>query len=250
MRRHTTLCVAAITCLLAGCNQPAVTPKPPAFQNSENTVRDWNDVASRIAAEMASLGLLPAIGPSQSSQPPNPVAPLRPVFVRVQAPDSAFVAAVASELESDILRRGGTVSRTPAGATVVNLDVDFIRWSPRDKPPGLLGTTAAVAAIPGIVIGDSTPMATWTAANAAGLAGAGFGVLADGIIALTPTMNAEAVWKATIVVDERIVMNLHEPVYIRAGDIPLYAKAADLAPISSWSRLNQPLLVRQIRYDP
>ncbi len=78
-------------------------------------------------------------------------------------------------------------------------------------------------------------MATWTAANAAGLAGVGLGVLTDGIIALTPTMNAEAIWKATIVVNDQVVMNLHEPVYIRADDIPLYAKSADLAPIASWN---------------
>lgn len=247
MRRHTTLCLAAVTCLLAGCNQPAVAPKPPAFQSSENTVRDWNDVAARITSEMASLGLLNVPGPDHVT---NLVVPPRPIFVHVQAPDSAFVQAVASELESDILRSGTRISRTPGGATVVNLDVDFIRWSPRDKPPGLLGTTAAIAAIPAIVIGDSTPMATWTAANAAGLAGLGLGVLTDGIIALTPTMNAEAIWQATIIVNDQVVMNLHQPVYIRAGDIPLYAKAADLAPIPSWSLANQPLRVRQIRYDP
>jgi hypothetical protein len=246
MRRHTTLCAAAVTCLLTGCNQPAVTPKPPAFQNSENTVRDWNNIAARITDQMAALGLLDSPGQHVT----NLVVPPRPVFVRVQAPDSMFLREVANELESDILQTGARISLTPNDATVVNLDVDFIRWSPRDKPPGLLGTTAALAAIPGIVVGDSTPMATWTAANAAGLSGVGFGVLADGIIALTPTMNAEAIWKATVIVSDQVVMNLHEQVYIRAGDIPLYAKSADLAPIASWSRQNQPLSVRQIRYDP
>ena len=59
MRRHPLLPLLAATCLLASCNQPAVTPKPPAFQNSENTVRDWNNVAHRIADRMAELGYLP-----------------------------------------------------------------------------------------------------------------------------------------------------------------------------------------------
>ena len=61
MRHFTMRCLAvAVTCVAGGCNQPAVTPKVPAFQSSENTVRDWNDVAHKISAEMASLGLVPA----------------------------------------------------------------------------------------------------------------------------------------------------------------------------------------------
>ena len=59
MRSHVTLCLIAVAGLLAGCNQPAVTLKAPAFQSSENTIRDWNDVAKQIASGMTSLGLLP-----------------------------------------------------------------------------------------------------------------------------------------------------------------------------------------------
>src|ERR1700722_18638056 len=151
MQRRTMLFLATTACLLVGCNQPAVTPKAPAFQASENTVRDWNDVAHKIDSGMISLGLLPAYGRplGQETQPP------RPVFIRVQAADSAFIEAVANELTADILKRGGVVARTPGGATVVNLDVNVIRWGPRDKPPGLLGTVTAILATPAIVIGAS-----------------------------------------------------------------------------------------------
>jgi hypothetical protein len=245
MRHQTTLYLAVASCLLVGCNQPAVTLKAPAFQSSENTVRDWNDVAHRIASQMAILALVPSPGQAE----PTNVAPPTPVFVRVQAPDSAFIREVADELEGDIMRRGGIVARTPAGATVVNLDVNFVRWGPRDKPPGLLGTAAGVLAVPGIVIAASTPMSTWAAADAASFAAVGIGVLADGIIALTPTMNAEAVWEATIVTNDRVVMKLQEPIYIRARDIPLYATATNLGPVSSWSSYT-PLRARPIRYDP
>jgi hypothetical protein len=31
---------------------------------------------------------------------------------------------------------------------------------------------------------------------------------------MTPTMNAEAVWQAPIVTNDRVVMKLQEPVYI------------------------------------
>lgn len=245
MPRLTILCLATVGCLLAGCNQPAVTLKTPDFQASENTVRDWNDVAHKIGAGMVSRGLLAA-----HAQPElNDTSPPKPVFVRVQAPDSAFIAEVANELTVYILRRGGNVARAPRGATVVNLDVNFVRWGPRDKPPGLLGTVAAIATIPAIVIGASVPMSTWVAADAAAATSLGLGVMADGIIAITPTMNAEAVWEATIVTDDRVVMKLQEPVYVRAPDLLLYAKATSLAPIASWSNV-EPLRARPIRYDP
>ena len=245
MRRQSKLSLAAAAYLLAGCNQPAVTPKAPDFQSSENTVRDWNDVALKIGAAIAAHGLLPAYGQSGLLN----TLQQKPIFVRIQAPNSAFISEVASELEADILRRGGIVARAPANATVVNLDVNFVRWGPRDKPPGLLGTTVAVAAIPGIVIADSLPMSTWTAANAAAWSAVGAGLLLDGIIAITPTMNAEAIWQATIIADDRVVMKIQAPVYIRASDIPLYAKATSLSPSVSWSN-NTPLRTRLIRYDP
>jgi hypothetical protein len=250
MRRLNKLSLAAL-CLLGGCNQPAVSLKPPAFQSSENTVRDWNDVAHGIAAEMALRGLLPpGLDTPGLNAPAQPAVPARPVFIRIQAPGSAFVHAVAAELESDILSRGGTVARTPTNATVVNLDVDFVKWSPRDKPPGLLGTTAAVATIPGTVIGASVPMTTWTAADAAGFSAIGLGVAADTIIALTPMTNAEAIWEASVVTGNQVVMRLQQPVYVRDRDIPLYTKSASLGPTVSWSDGNAALAPRSLRLAP
>lgn len=246
MRTRAILSLAVAACALAGCNQPAVAPKAPAFQSSENTVRDWNDVAHKIGDALASTGLVPApLPPGSTNAPPPP----RPVFIRVQAPDSAFVQEVASELENDILLRGGKISRTPTGSTVVNLDVNFVVWGPRDKPPGLLYTTAGILSIPGIVMGASAPMSTWTAADAAAFSAIGLGLFLDGVIALTPTMNAEAVWTASVVTDDQVVMKIQEPIYVRNGDIPLYAKAASLSPVSSWSTAPA-LRVRTIRYDP
>jgi hypothetical protein len=245
MRGHSTLCLMAL-CLLSACNQPAVTLKPPAFQSSENTLRDWNDVAHAIAAGMAARALLP----------PGPLMPApqgystKPVFVRVQAPGSAFVRQVASELQADVLSRGGTVARTPAGATVVNLDVDFVRWSPRDKPPGLFGLMAGVATVPGIVIGASQPMTTWTAADAASFSAVGLGLAADTVIALTPTSNTEAIWEASIVTDDQVVMRLQQPIYVRHRDVPLYTKTAKLTPVTSWSDQTAALTPRSLRLAP
>jgi hypothetical protein len=243
MRHHARLFLTAAACLLAGCNQPAVTLKAPAFQSSENTVRDWNGVAHRIVLEMSSRGLLPTAG-----QPwPLNTAPPRPIYIRVQAPDSAFIQHVADEMEGEITRIGGAVARAPSDATVVNLDVEWVNWGPRDKPPGLVGVTDAMLATSGIIIAASTPMSRWTAADAASAAAFGLGILADATIAMTPTTNAEAVWKATICTNDRVLMKLQETVYIRGTDIPLYAKATSRNLLSSW-RSENVLLPRQIRY--
>ena len=108
---------------------------------------------------------------------------------------------------------------------------------------------AAIAAAATVAIGDSLPMSTWTAADATAASALGIGALADGIIAMTPTMNVEAVWEATIVTDNRVMMKLRQPVYIRDADMALYDHATNLDPMASWTT-TEPLRGRLIRYDP
>ena len=227
--------LAASFAVLAGCGQPAISLKAPAFQSSENTVRDWNDVAHEINNEMGKRGLIPFYLNGQPQFTAG--ATYLPVFIRVQGPDSTFLNQVAGELEHDILQAGGMISRRPDGATIVNLDVNFVKWGPRDKPPGLLGTTAAVAAIPGLVISASRPMSLWTSVDAAAATAGGVGILFDGLTAMTPATNSEAVWEASIMTDDRVVMRIREPVYIRSADIPFYMKTTDIGPAPSWKAL-------------
>jgi hypothetical protein len=186
MRRHAVLCLAAAAWLLAGCNRPMVSLKAPGFETKENTVRDWNNVAQTITSGLAANGYLSTA--AQTAPANEPV----PVFVRVRAPDSTFVRAVADALEGDILASGGTVARTPEGATVVNLDVTVVVRGP---------------------------------------------------------LTTEAVWEASVVTSDRVVMTLREPVYIRDWDVPLYANVTSLASLSSWGSA-RPLPVRRVRYDP
>jgi len=240
-------CLGAAALLLSACNQPAVSFKAPAFQAGENTIRDWDAVAHKITAQMAAQGLLPALTPVQ--QQPAPPPP-RPVYVRVEAPDSAFLREVAGEIEADALRHGGTIARTMSGATVVNLGVSFVQWSPRDKPPGPLGTPAAALAVTGLVLADlGQPYSYAGALTAAGVTAGALGVASDIAVAMTPRTNAEAVWEATIVSADSVIMRLREPVYIRSGDIGLYATGTGLAPAASWSESRR-LAVTQVRYQP
>jgi hypothetical protein len=100
MRRCAVVSLLVLGCALAGCNQPAVTLKPPAFQSSENSARDWNDVAHKIAAEMAWIGLVPAYSTEQARSDSSPSS--RPICIRAQAIDSSFIRQVSDELEADI----------------------------------------------------------------------------------------------------------------------------------------------------
>jgi hypothetical protein len=183
--------------------------------------------------------------PQQTPAPPPP----RPIYVRVAVPDSAFLREVAAEIEADVLRRGGTVSRTVIDATVVNLGVSFVQWSPRDKPPGPLGTVTAAAIVTGALLADAGPYSYAGALTAAGVTAGAAGVAADIAVAMTPRSNTEAVWEATIVSADSVIMRMRDRVYIRNGDIGLYATGTDLAAASSWSESRR-LPAAPVRYQP
>jgi hypothetical protein len=195
MRNRAIVCGTAVAWVLAGCTQPAASLKAPAFQDSANSVRDWDAVAQTIATGLAASGYL---------QPPQPSAAATPapIFIRARAPDSTALRVVADALRADILQAGGAVALTPERATVVNLDVTVLSWGPRTE---------------------------------------------IGLPMLLPTMNAEAVWNATVLAGDHVVLQLRQPVYIHDGDVPLYAARVTLGPAASWAAA--PPLARTVRYE-
>src|SRR4051812_38731565 len=165
LRARSIACLGATLLLASACNQPAVSLKPPAFQDSENTVRDWQSIGHTITTGMAARGLIPSAPMQPQSASP---AVTRPVHVRVESPESPFLKEVANQIEADVLQRGGTTARPPAAATVVNLGVDFVRWSPRDKPAVPPGTEAAAALITGTEPAAAAPYSRWGLARTIG----------------------------------------------------------------------------------
>ena len=233
----------AILCALGACAQPAVAPKEFAFQSGENTARDWNDVAIHIADSMSQRGLL---APAPNAQMPSaaPVGYGR-FFISVNAPGSTFLHEVRAGLQSEILARGGTISRSPADAAVVNLDVDVVRWGPRYSGPGGLGTIAGLATGTGIVLAANAP---YTAAAGFGMA-AGAGIVADAIGSSVADTNVEAVWDATILKGGDILMDVHEPVYVGRYDARLYESGTHTGAKESYSPPVESVPVR-LSYAP
>jgi hypothetical protein len=226
---------------LGACTQPAVAPKAPAFQESENTARDWVTVAQQIAGSLSQRGFLPSpVMPGSEPPPPRP-----PIFVQVDAPGSTFLQEVRQGLQDEILRRGGTLSRMPANSVVVNLDVDVVRWGARNQPAAGLATVAGLAAGTGVLLANAAPLSP---AAGFGIA-AGAGLALDAILAMTPRTNTEAIWKASIIAEDQVVLSISGPVYIGPSDASLYASETRLSPTVSFSAANQPI-PRQLRFVP
>jgi hypothetical protein len=166
--------------LLAGCARPAVVPKPFAFQERENALRDWTLISTKIADSLSDHGLLPPHDPGKPPAPPIMIP--GPFYVHVQAPLSTFLRQVADALESEVLARGGQVSRSPANSIVVNLDIQAVRFdAPAREPGGWLGPW------------EFQPRTDW-----------------------------EAMWKATIVTGTSVTLLDEAPIYVRNGDAGFY----------------------------
>jgi hypothetical protein len=218
---------------------PAVTPKPPAFQDSVVTVRDWDAVAISIAEEMTLRGLLPnPFNPLSASQPRSAY------YIDLDAPDSAFLREVRQALRNEILHRGGTVTVSPVGAVVINLDVDVVRWNGH-RTPGGRGTITGLTAGTGILLANAGPLSP---AAGFGIA-TGAGMAADLLAAVTPRTNVEAVWQASAIMGDKLLFDIRRPLYIDAGDIPLHYSNTHLSEMSSpGAPLVAPLV--RLRYDP
>jgi len=228
----------AVILISGGCIRPAVAPKPLAFQESENTVRDWNTVATRIADEMSKRGLLSSPASSETSAISGaPTSGL--FFVNVLAPGSTFLHEVRGALQSEILARGGRVSRSPANATVVNLDINVVHWAAQSTLGGT-GTLSGLAAGTAILLAQNGP---YSPAGGFGMA-AGAGIAADAITSMTPHTNVEVVWEASILREGEIVMEIRNPIYIRPRDPALYESLVRVRPVESFANSASSLPVK------
>ncbi len=122
-------CLAAAA-VLSGCvDRPLVQPRLTGLnvqarflqpQQRADSLRDWDLSARSVADDMARHFLLPnPYGPSPSTT----------YYIHSQAPGSAYLHEVAAALRIEIEVRGGTVALAPAGALVVNLDINLLQES-------------------------------------------------------------------------------------------------------------------------
>jgi len=240
-------CAAALA--VTACTQAGLAPKTQVQMESAMTGRDWDAVAARIADELRQRGML--VPPQAGAAPSS--SPWGPYYVHAVTPGSAFLQSVSASLQSAIIAAGGTVARTPEGATVINLRVDFVRHGPREQAPGGAGTVAGAAYGMSSIAGSSAmanaSTTMWPAAGAAAGAALATGFLADQFLLANPTMAAEATWQASISTSKQVLMQIGAPMYIASGDVPLYAGDVRLAEMTSPGAATN-VAVRKMRYDP
>jgi hypothetical protein len=116
--------VVAAAALLSGCAPTGDSPNQVSHQIGVNRLHDWDATVARVAQSMAQRGV---IVPANSAVTTTPTA--GPYYVHVMAPGSTFLEEARRAMESELLRRGAEVARSPAQATVINLDLDVIRWA-------------------------------------------------------------------------------------------------------------------------
>jgi hypothetical protein len=180
----------AIVTGLAGCAEPGVKQKPYATQHSLSNVRDWDAAAKRLLASLEDQGFIPTDSPREGRKPYKP-----PYYINVMAQGSAFLDHVKQSLEWDLLDQDFTISRTPVGATVINLDINVVNWGSSIYAPGARG-----------------------------------GFVPEGFFEPSRT---ELVWRASIVEGGKLTVKGRETVYIPSSDIPLYLGAGALPAMST-----------------
>jgi hypothetical protein len=244
------LALALSVTLMAGCTKPNVALKPSEIQQGANNLRDWQRAADRVVQAMADQFIIPGGAPPQGKAgeppPPPPREPMPgPFYVNVMSQGSTFLQEVKQTIEAELMRRDVDVARGPAGATVINLDIDVVRWGADHIYAGGALAAVGIGGAVADIIATSSPV---TAAGTAALIGAG-AVATDVGLAAYPMTDSEAVWRATIVSNNRVLMKADEVLYINPSDIALYRGTVELAAMST-PGLTQFGSARQLRYAP
>jgi len=234
----------AVALAVGACSQPPIASKPAIPQEAANTVRDWDKAAQRITQELVQRGML--IAPQPGVTPASP--PWGPYYVHVQQPNSAFLQGVADSLRTSITNSGGTVSRTPVGAVVINLDVAWVKHGMRDQLAGGEFTTAgAIATLATFAAAGAPYSSPWVGAAAATGALMGSSIIADTYLNAYPVKTGEIMWRATVASPQQVLMQVGGPMYVSASDLALYAGDTRLAEMTT---PGTPISVqaRRIRY--
>jgi hypothetical protein len=110
--------------VLCGCAPTGNTANQIHGERSFNRLKDWNASAARVAWSMEQAGVIPAMAaPGVARLFPGPY------YVHVMTQGSTFLDAVRQAMLHELLRRGAEIARSPERATVINLDIDVVRYA-------------------------------------------------------------------------------------------------------------------------
>lgn len=129
-----TAAILVFGALLAGCATPlpGATSLPTSEQHTLQAAAHWNAIAGHIEQRLTA-------GIKQGPQ--------RPLYIaEPAAPAAPFQRALASQLASALVKDGYVVSRSPAGALKIDIDVQALAFAPGREQYRYRGEPDAIAA--------------------------------------------------------------------------------------------------------
>jgi uncharacterized lipoprotein YajG len=128
-----TAAILVLGALLTGCATPlpVATSLPNPEQYTLQAAAHWNAIAGHIEQRLAAA---------------IKQGPQRPLYiVEPAAPAAPFQRALASQLASALVKDGYVVSRSPAGALKIDIDVQALTFASGREPYRYRGETSAIA---------------------------------------------------------------------------------------------------------
>ena len=248
MAKYTAL--LALGLLVGACaNQPLVIPKPTTFQAKARTMTDWSRLSVQTAdAIVSNLRTVPDSTSGAHIIDGKPVASNlagRPLFIRSTDPTVPFNQNFEDLLSLELTRRGETVTRNPAGATVVNYDVTVYAYNHGPGEAHLPGTATLLT---GAVIGTAAAAAA-TPIGGAFAGAAAFDITREVVDILSDRPNSEVALDVEVLGGDRSLYKSISFFYIDDGDVPLYlgAFATKGIPLQTGSALTAPAPTRVVR---
>ncbi|WP_426318221.1 hypothetical protein [Pseudoduganella sp. R-43] len=200
---------------LSGCktpysSAPLATNFPTTRQEKLQAAAHWNAIAGHLQQQLiAELKK----------------APPRPLYVASPVNQTPFQQAINNQLISSLVRDGYVVSRTPAGALQIDLDIQAITFSPNRKQAPTVGVATAIATGVWVVaerIGDPVGKL----GRFAGAAGVGAGIDAyqwyGSEFASGPTPRTEIIITASVTDEHRYLARAANTYYVADTDRALY----------------------------
>ena len=220
------MALLALAAALAACSeQPLVAPKPTTFQSKARTVTDW----SRLSVQTADgiMKYLPVVPDGDAGthvidgKPVGSSLLARHLFLRPADPTVPFNRTFHDLLSLELTRRGETVTKNPAGATIINYDITVFSYNHAPAEAHLPGSATLIA---GAAIGANAALA---AAPWGGIlvASAAFDVTREVVLLLSDQPNAEVALNVEVMTGDRSVFKDVHFFYIEDGDVPLYVGA-------------------------
>ncbi|MFO1060003.1 MAG: hypothetical protein U1E53_23930 [Dongiaceae bacterium] len=244
--------ILLLAAALAACAQPVVTPRLASTQPKLRTARHWHEMASAVADQLAArLKLIKdasASGHLVDGTAPVATLAARPIYVRPLDPGMPFSDAFHDYLVLQLMVRGFTVATQPAGATVVNYDVQLLAYD-HGAPWGYPYVPGGVPAVTAMGVGVAAGVAASPAVGALAAAGAADVVLTAAKV-LGDQPNTEVIVTTEVVDEHAYVFRNVETFYIEDEDAALYAASYNgkpARPLPTGPSIPAPISARTLR---